>query len=381
MKKSLIHKPMQNLTLNEIAIHCGVGKSTVSRAFNNDPEVSIATRERILAAAKKLGYSPSQHESARRLALQKYGRKVLNQVISTIFPHYFHQAPYFLRIANGILDVLSSVNYAVLQVLANNNSSVEPTYPTIFSRGEVDGIILGSQIPELLNAFREDYGFSDRPIVSVIHNMPGCSSVLADDFSGGYQLTKHLLKSGHRHILHFYDNVDESVFGKRHAGMVHAMKEWNLDPEIYLHPCHWHWIGPLDPAHVSEKLSTYLHGANADLFEKNIAGFLKDLNDKPEITAIVATNDITAMQIWQILSDANLSVPERYSLIGFDDVASNISDLSGSSLTTIRVPLEEIGRKAAELLLKKLTEDKTGNCEIVLPVELIIRESTSVIAE
>ena len=302
---------------------------------------------------------------------------MLNQVVSTIFPNYFHQAPYFLRIANGILDVLSSVNYAVLQVLTNNDSSVNPTYPTIFSRGEVDGIILGSQMENILFALRKESGFNDRPIVSIIHNMPGCASVVADDFSGGYQLTNHLLNLGHRHILHFYENVDESVFGRRHSGMVHAMNEWKLDPDVYLHVCRWHWIGPLDPAHVSEKLTTYLHGKNARLFEENIAGFLQDLSKNPEITAIAATNDITAMQIWQVLSDANLSVPERYSLIGFDDVISNSYDINGSSITTIRVPLEEIGRKAAELLLNMLAEAQTDNCEIVLPVELIVRESTS----
>ncbi len=377
--KSSANSPKQLLTLNEIAKYCNVSKSTVSRAFNNDPEISVSTRERILETARKAGYSPSQHESARRLALQKYGRKVINQVISTIFPHYFHQAPYFLRIANGILDVLSSVNYAVLQILANDNSANIPTLPSIFSRGEVDGVILASQTPSHLSTLREERGFGDRPIVSVIHDIPGCASILADDFSGGYLSAKHLLSLGHRHILHFYENLDESVFGRRYSGMVHALQEWKLDPKTYLHPCHYHWIGPMDPAHVSENPDTYLHGLNAELFERNIKGFLQDLNNSPEITAIIATNDINAMQIWQILTNAKLSVPDRYSLIGFDDIITDNNVETEKKLTSVRIPLEEIGRNAAKLLLNMLNDETIENSKNILPVELMVRDTTSMV--
>lgn len=365
------------VTLETVAQACGVGKSTVSRAFNDDPRIKAATRERVLAVAQELGYSPAQHQAARRLVLGRYGRRVLNHVVSTVFPHYFHQSAYFLRISHGMLNVLTAGGYVVLQVLTEHSDPALQIYPEILSRGEVDGMLMAEPDYRFLQRVQADVGYGNRPVVSVLHEMPGCANVVADDQQGAYLATCHLLELGHRHIMHFYAIPTHPIFHRRAEGMAQAMHEWGLDPAQYLHPCAGMSVGPMGPSTHMATPSEYLHWPNADYFASEITRFMEVLRAAPEITAIFALNDAAALHIWQILTDAGLCVPDDYSLVGFDDVLPRVDAQGAQLVTTVRVPLEAIGARAAEVLLELIAANSTELPQITLPVEFIPGTSTA----
>ncbi len=231
-----------------------------------------------------------------------------------------------------------------------------------------------------LRRVQADAGFGRRPIVSVIHEMPGCANVLADDRSGAYAATMHLLELGHRHLVHFFTIPTHPVFHRRAEGITQALRDWGLDPAHSLHPCPAMLLGPMGPNTHQATLADYLHGPEAELFATQIAEFLTQLRATPEVTAILALNDVAALQIWQILTEAGWRVPDDYSLVGFDDVLPRLDAHGTNQLTTVRVPLEAIGARAAELLLEMITTGADDLPRITLPVELIPRASTAPVA-
>ena len=99
----------------------------------------------------------------------------------------------------------------------------------------------------------------------------------------------------------------------------------------------------------------------------------------PEITAVMGMNDASVIYLWHLLSDIGWKIPEDISLIGFDDTDSMLDNTGRNNLTTIKVPLREIGRQAANLLLGSLAQSNVEKKQIILPVELTIRKSVKTI--
>ena len=96
------------VTQRDIAERCGVHQTAVSQALRHDPSISAATRERILAVALELGYDPEQHDAARRLVSRRHGTRIINRLIALFLPPRFHQSTYFLKLFQGIWDVVSA---------------------------------------------------------------------------------------------------------------------------------------------------------------------------------------------------------------------------------------------------------------------------------
>ncbi|HEY3415542.1 MAG TPA: LacI family DNA-binding transcriptional regulator, partial [Armatimonadota bacterium] len=196
------------VTLQDIADHCGVHKMTVSRALRGEPNIRQEKLERILAAAAALGYDPARHHAARRLAMQKHGQKMVNQVLALVFPALFPHNPYFSRILDGIIDVLTPRGYALLTIctLEQDGRGKKFKLPSIFHRGDVDGIITFGHpagLQELARQLRVMTGGGRFPVVNLMQPLPGSSAVLADDRGGAYAAANHLLDLGHRTMIHY----------------------------------------------------------------------------------------------------------------------------------------------------------------------------------
>jgi DNA-binding LacI/PurR family transcriptional regulator len=358
------HKPV---TMQEIADRCGVNKNTVSLALRSDPRVAVATAHRILAVAEEMGYNPLYNDAARRLALRKSGKRIINQVVALFYEGNFTHHRYYAEIFDGLSEVCTLTDFQILLVPRSFDAQGKrlirefKTLPPIFSRGDIDGAILiddmrFSKVPHLL--FREP-SFRACPVMSLLWPAPGCSSVLTDDEQGGYLSVRHLLALGHRHILHCWgpeSHLGHYLAKQRVLGYRRAYQEAGLDPEQYLHA-----------TVVEPYLSAY----------ENVARRIQDAcRQGVPFTAVLAQNDTGAGYARQALAELGLRVPQDVSLIGFDDTEPLLDDARQNMLTTVHLPLVDVGREGAKLLLGRIRGEIAEDTSITLPVELIVRGST-----
>lgn len=370
----------RSVTLHDVAARSGVCAATVSRALKHDPRISSATIQRVTAIAQEMGYDPSLHEAARRMVLSRHGLEVINHVVALVFPVNFFETAYFSGVYRGMIDVLTAERFAPLLTHILNlqipNSPI--TLPRIFDRGEVDGVLMLDGGPlafqRLTTHLREATGFRERPVVSLIWSMPDCSSVVTDDQQGAYQATRHLLDLGHRHFLHYFNPDSDEVYIKRRAGVCQALEEYGLDVERHQHalaiPYGWH-----NPATAPLQLSP--DGSPDGGGKGDRTALLQFLHDHPEITAVMTPNDGAALHIWYALCWAGWRVPDDYSIVGFDDTDPMPDEHGANLLTTVRLPLEELGRQAARLFVRRVSGEAPEDEQLTLATELIVRASTA----
>jgi LacI family transcriptional regulator len=348
---------MRAVTLQDIADRCGVTKMTVSRALHGDTRnVSMETSARIKAVALELGYDPSFNHAARRLALRKCGQDVVNHLVAMFFPSGFQQWPYYTTIFGGMLEVFMPEKFSLLTHYTSfAERASENALPPVFMRGDVDGAIISRSsahtqwICERLRAT----AFAERPIVSVITPVEGCSAVLIEAELSGYLAANHLLDLGHRHIIHM--EAANPPHDQRMCGICRAYEERGLDPHAHLVYAQW-----------------FFDDENATVEAMDAA-----LTAYPRSTAIIAANDRTAVLARDLAHRRGMRVPDDLSLVGFDDVTPMPDALGHNMLTTVRLPLQEVGQQAARLLLQHIRGHRRDIEQITLPVNLIERGSTA----
>jgi LacI family transcriptional regulator len=362
-------------TLQDLADHCRVSKWTVAAALRQDPRVKPATAAQICAAARALNYDPTHNQAARRLAARKTGSHVRNQVVAALVPTDFLERVYFTNLLRGILQVLSPAHFALL-TLESEHLHASPTaeLPAILTRGEVDGVItvgLTKGLEPLLARLQTTPGCQGRPIVSTIWPLLNMPSVRIDDEQVGYLGASHLLAHGHQHLLHFiFLTHPDDPEVHRLAGVRRALVEYGLDParHLHLHQLQGIW---LDPTPLSA-LSPAQQNGHAQ--EEQL--LLHTLQTHPEITALIALNDASAIHAWFTLERHGWDVPGRMSLLGCDDTDAKLDEHEHNVLSTIRLPLVDLGAAAAHLLLALLEDPTTPASSSMLPPSLIARAST-----
>lgn len=350
----------QPVTLRDIAEACGVSVMSVSRAMRGDrAHLSTELMGKICATAEAMGYDPSMHASARRLANRRTGQHVLNHVVGMFFPGEFETYSYFMQIFRGMLRVFREHGYALLSDFLQDLSA--HPLPGVFMRGEVDGVIVLGRDADLevcIPQLRKAVQAHPCPMVTLISPIAGCSSVLADDMGGGYAATAHLLELGHRHIGHFcpQDSFDYPLVQRR-EGSRQAYRDRGLDPEVYF------------------------HAINVPLYEGDhaylVGEMMRAIQERPEITAYLARNDVTAQVLADALRQLGKRIPEDVSLIGYDDSDPLLDSCGQNMLTTVRVPLIELGREAAHLMIRRVTGNVPHDVQIVVPTTLVVRGSTA----
>jgi LacI family transcriptional regulator len=358
MTPSQTSKPRHNVTLQDIADRCQVSRATVSRALRNDlRNISQAVIDQITAVANEMGYDPSLHHSARRLALSWRGRPVLNRIVALFIPPVFIDDLYYSQQFKGVLDVLSAEGFGML-TMYEHPSTLDTLLP-IFSRGDVDGVIsisIYGRFTDLQQQLRNDINFGQRPMIILMLPPDDSFSVMPDDFLGGQIAAGHMLDLGHQHILYFNFTGYAYAHHQRKEGFKAACRDRNVDFDNVFSSILWDF----------------------DKIEWSTDNLTRTLSANKNLTAIIAPNDNSANYIYNALKSANISVPEDVSLIGYDDVVAVKTLTNDNILTTIHVPLIDIGRAAAKLMIKQLTnQEKEDSDTIVLPVELIIRSSTA----
>ncbi|MAT98137.1 MAG: LacI family transcriptional regulator [Anaerolineaceae bacterium] len=335
------NKSSHEVTIKDVAKEAGVSYSTVSRVVNNKSYVNPDTRERVLQAMVRLGYQVNLH--ARSLAGGQ--SNVIGLLVVDLTTQYMGE------IINGIDDVLAAHQYELMLYTTHRRKAKESAYVHMMARGLADGLLIS--LPREPEAYLKSLRQKGFPYVIIDHRTeePSDRFVSADNHQGGYEATKHLIELGHRRIGIVTGWTDMVSAQDRLAGYQAALAE----------------AGIL----FSEELLYEGDFSQPGGFRGG--SYLLDLAEPP--TAVFASNDISAMGVIEAIRAQGLQVPHDISVVGFDDIPT--AALLNPQLTTMRQPLQEMGRSATQMLLDMLKNPETMPESIIFPTELIVRESTA----
>lgn len=330
--------------LRDVAELAGVHTATASRALNPATRglVSAETAARVSEAAARLGYAINP--IARSLKTSRSG------TVGVVIPDLTN--PLFPPIMRGIDDVLGPAGYSVLLVNTDNDKDREAVQIASLRARQVEGLIVATALlhdPPMSRLAAEDI-----PLVLINRRMaaPGLPSVTGDDAAGVYLAVHHLASLGHRRIAHLAGPQRTSTGQVRLRAYHQALQDLGLphDNDLVVECEAW----------------TEVQGAHHlnRLFERKI-----------EFTAILAGNDLLALGCYDQLSQRDIACPAEMSVVGFNDMP--IVDKLRPSLTTVHIPQYEVGAEAARLLLDRIRDEKAPAKSILLPIELVVRNSTA----
>ncbi|WP_376796282.1 LacI family DNA-binding transcriptional regulator [Thermogemmatispora sp.] len=324
----------------EIARRAGVSTTTVSKVLNQRPGVGEKTRARILRLIEQSDYV--QNHAARHLRKGRSG--LIDLVLMRL------EGGYDLGIMQGVQEVLEASGYRLVVFATNEDETTERLWLRRILDQSSDGVLL--LLPYERVGIANTLLEQGIPFVAIgDRNEPTTAfpTIGSTIWLGGYTATEYLLSLGHRRIAIITGPLHLTTSRARLAGYREALEQAGI---------------AVDPALICE--GSYLLGDGIRQTEA-----LLDLPDPP--TAIFAGNDAQAAGVYQALYRRHIRIPEEMSVIGFDDVT--YSAHMAPPLTTIRQPLEEMGRMAAEMLLRLIAGQPLETHHVELATSLVIRES------
>lgn len=335
--------PSRRVTRDDVAKRAGVSSATVSYVVNNGPrQVSPKTQAKVLAAIEELGYRPNA--VARNLRMQR------TSTLGLIIPDTFN--PYFAEVARGIESVAFENGYIVVLCHSNYDIEKELRYVDVLSSERAAGVIWVPATNQLEPADR--LAENHIPFLLLDRNTGRDSvlSVVADNFQGGYLATEHLISLGHKRIGCITRPAPLDHSNDRIRGYKTALEDHGL---------------PIDQQLL------VLGGYR---FEDGRRAARELLTSEAPPTAIVGYNDLMAIGALRAAGELGLKVPEDLSIVGFDDIPG--AAFTFPPLTSVCLPKEEMGRRAAELLLNAIAgENETEQSSLTIEVSLNQRQSTA----
>ncbi len=334
-----------SITIHDIARELKISASTVSRALNNNPRISQATKDRIKAMAQKMGYQPNTVAS--NLRTQK--TNTIGIVVPLINRHFFS------TFISGVEDVAFDLGYNVIISQSNDLLEKEKKIVQSLFSNRVDGLI--ASLSMQTNEFEHFQLFTNKniPLVFFDRVVPELKAhkIVVDDFAAGMKATQHLIDQGYKRIAHLAGPTVLNTYHGRMEGYKAALKRNNLS--------------------VNDELIIYSQLTRID--GQEAINQLLSLPSPPD--AVFCGNDTSALSMILYLKRIGIEIPEKFGIIGFSN--EPFSEVVTPSISTLKQPAFEMGIKAAELLIHEI-EDKTKNRDyqtIIMPTELIIRESSS----
>jgi LacI family transcriptional regulator len=334
----------QRATMKDIADQVGVSVATVSRVLNGRPDVSKKTRSLVLQAVRERGPVPGGTRASRTIGAARTG------LVGVTVPVV--QYEYYAQILGGISEALYEEGLRLVLCATRNEHVRERTLIERLVHDATDGgvLIMPTESPdELLALHRQGYPFvvvDPREDLSV-----GIPTVCAANVSGAKEAVDHLIGLGHRRIAAITGPRELASMEDRFVGYCAALASAGVlaDPEL-------------------------VHRGNLDVPSgRAAASALLAVADPP--TAIFAFNDNMAVGAIQAGRDRGLEVPRDLSVVGFD--ALDASRIVTPALTTMRQPLEEMGRLAVRLLLGVIEGSRSEAMRVELATALVPGDSTA----
>jgi DNA-binding LacI/PurR family transcriptional regulator len=331
-------------TLEQVAALAGVSRATVSRVVNGSPKVSPALRAQVERAVAKLGYVPNR--AARSLVTRRADSVAL--VVSE--PHTrFLSEPFFAGMVRGVSAALAETGIQLLLLVAHDLPD-RGRLERYVAGGHVDGVLLASlHNDDPLPGVLERAG-----VPAVLVGRPAgtgpASYVDADNRGGARQAVDHLARQGRRRIATITGPQDMGVGQDRLDGYRDGLRAAGL-------------AGGDDLVEAG------------DFTEEGGAAAMGRLLERPgrPVDAVFAASDLMAAGALWTLRVAGRRVPDDVAVVGFEDSA--VARYTQPPLTTVRQPIEEMGRQATRLLLAKVAGEAAG-MHLILDVELVVRAST-----
>ncbi|MDX6302364.1 MAG: hypothetical protein QOF53_3578, partial [Nocardioidaceae bacterium] len=334
----------QRATMKDISDQVGLSVATVSRVLNGRPDVSKRTRELVLQAVRDAGPVPGGDRRTRALSAPR------TRLVGVTVPVVHHE--YYATILNGIAETLYENDFRLVLCPTRYEHVRERSLVELLVHDASDGgvLIMPTESPdELVALHQQGYPFV---VVDPREELPaGIPTVASANVSGAKEAVDHLIALGHRRIAAITGPRELQSMESRLAGYGAALAAVGILPEAEL-----------------------MHRGNLDVPSgRAAASALLDLPERP--TAIFAFNDNMAIGALQAARERGLEVPRDLSVVGFD--ALDASLIVTPTLTTVRQPLEEMGRLAVRLLMSLLDGERTEATRIALATTIVVGESTA----
>jgi LacI family transcriptional regulator len=330
-------------TIHDIARELKISASTVSRALNDNPRISIKTKEKIKMVADSLGYRPNTLASN----LRNKKSNTIGIVVPLINRHFFSS------VISGAEDVAYKAGYNVVISQSNDLASKEINIVQSMFSNRVDGLIISIAMQtdtfDHLKLFRKKHiplVFFDRVVPEI-----DTDKIVVDDFAGGYRVTQHLIDEGYKRIGHLAGPQNLMTYLDRKNGYIEALHKNGI---------------MFDGSLIITNTLTSDEGITA-------VQQLMSLPNPPD--AIFCGNDTTALSVMIYLRDKGIRIPEDIGIVGFSN--EPFSKVVSPAISTIAQPGFAMGQKAAELIISKIENKDRTYQTIVLPTELIIRDSSN----
>lgn len=331
------------ITIKDIARKLGISPSTVSRALKDHPDISSETKKQVNKLAKDLNYQPN----AIALSL-KHSRSFTIGVIIPETVHYF-----FSSVISGIEDIAYDAGYNVMICQSAERYDRELPNSQMLYSNRVDGLLVslakGTENFDHLKFFQDN----NIPIVFFDRGTDAfpCDQVLIDDYKAAFDATDFLIKRGHRKLIHLSAPLTLKIGAERYRGFYDALVSNQIEP-----------------------LNN--HSFLADNFELsfNVVNELIESGNMPD--GFFSVNDLTALGAVLALKNHGIKIPEDVGVVGFGNGQN--TNLTDPALTTIDQNGYEMGKVAAQLLLKRIA---TGLADFVpemhiIDTQMVIRNST-----
>lgn len=332
------------ITIKDIARELGISPSTVSRALKDHPDISQETKRLVNELATRYNYKPNI------IALSLRSQR--SNVIGVVIPELVHF--FFSSVISGIEEVANKHGYSVMISQSGEDFNREVAACDVFLNSIIDGMIVSvSKETNDYSHFKrfEDEGipivFFDR-IIEEIHS----DRVIIDDFDGAYQAAEHLIIQGRRKIVHFSGPQNRLIGQNRLNGYLKAMRDNGVV--------------------IDEKLIIH-----CDTFQSALVETQKLIDSGVKFDSIFTVNDFTAAGVIKILTRNGIKIPQDVSVVGFGD--DQTSMMVEPTLTTVSQPGYEMGKKAMEQLIRRITQTRQEPpATEILKTQLIVRESSKI---
>ncbi|QQS37001.1 MAG: LacI family DNA-binding transcriptional regulator [Ignavibacteriales bacterium] len=341
---------MKKITIEDVAKRAGVSKGTVSAVINGKSTVKSGTRNHILEIMKELNFRP---KGIARNMKNGSPDKSIGIIIKDL------TYPFYTSIALGVKDYANSKGYSVIVASSENDHTCEKKFSNFFSSKDIKGVIIApivegeAEIEHLFKLKMINYPFV------LLEDVKGIQAnvVAIDNIKAIKKAVKYLIDNGHQKIVHFAGPPHSSHTQERIEGFRHAFSERTL---------------------VFKSDMIVNIGSKYDESHSRTLEYFKDKKKKDYPTAIVCFNDQQALAVMTAMKELGIKVPEDISIVGNDDIY--YARIYPVPLTTISAPKEEIGRTAAEILIRNIEAQHLLTPEkVILDTEFVIRESTRVL--
>ncbi|MEO0898857.1 MAG: LacI family DNA-binding transcriptional regulator [Bacteroidota bacterium] len=338
----------KQVTLADLAQKLGISTATVSRALKDYPDISPATKKKVLALANEWNYRPNSIAAG----LRKRESKIIGVIIPSIVNHFFSS------VIRGIMQVAYEADYRVMLCQTDESFDKEVADTNALYDSRVDGLLVSLAHETQSYDHFQPFFDSEVPIVffdKVPFTLDDVSRVVVDDYKGAFLAVEHLIKQGCKKIAHFRGPLSAYTSHNRFKGYQDAVKKHGLPTDESL-------IFDCDQINIEEG--------------KDFARQL--MKSHPDCDGIFTITDSVGIGAMTAIKEMGLKIPEDVSVVGFSDW--EISSVIQPSLTSVSQPSLQMGRQAASILLEEIQaikdEVKFAHKNVMLDTKLKIRESS-----